>query len=118
MGALHTLHQGHTGTKALSCYQHMREMRENLIFLWEAALTKLHAWCLWPVPLAPMVVFDPNPATKGEYLHGANAARNSYAGFTRNGFASTPSQNAPFGEQTLGCRTCVNIPLRRVMCSP
>ena len=30
----------------------------------------------------------------------------------RNGLAFTPSQNAPEGEQTLGYKTCANIPPR------
>ena len=33
-----------------------------------------------------------------------------YSSYTQNGLAFTASQNAPQGEQTLGYKTCVNIP--------
>ena len=47
-----------------------------------------------------------------EYLHGARAECYFYGRFTQNELAFTPSQNTPYGGQTLGYRKCVNISLR------
>ena len=45
-----------------------------------------------------------------EYLHHAYTEDFFCGRFTWDGLAFTPSQNAPKGEQTLGQKTCVNIP--------
>ena len=53
---------------------------------------------------------NPEGSTTGDHLPRARAARSFYGGFTRNALPFSPSQDAPEGEQTLGSKTCVNVP--------
>ena len=58
---------------------------------------KGHVVVLWSMPIS-------QDTPQGEYLRRVRIACSLYSGFTRNGLAFTPSQNTPYGEQTLGIR--------------
>ena len=64
--------------------------------------------CLGPSALLPVPCRGYDPM--GEYLRRAAQHSYFYAGFTRKELAFTPSQNAFEAEQTLGYKTCSNIP--------